>query len=135
MSDNFRVIEGDPESNVILHVPHASRLIPDDIRQDILLNDAQLIEELDEMTDTLTDEIAINAASQCGIKPWLFINSLSRLVIDPERFPDDREIMNEVGMGAVYRKTSTGEDLRSKNFSQESALLAVSYTHLRAHET
>ena len=80
------------------------------------------------MTDSLTDEIAINAASQCGIKPWLFINLLSRLVIDPERFPDDREIMNEVGMGAVYRKTSTGEDLRSKNFSQESALLDRYFT-------
>ena len=108
---------------MILHVPHSATFIPPDVRADILLTDSQLKSELDSMTDTKTEEIARLAAGRCEIKPWLFINKYSRLVIDPERFPDDREIMNKVGMGAVYRKTSTGEDLRSPDFAGEKELL------------
>jgi len=120
---NFEIIPGSLESPVILHVPHSSRFIPADVRTEILLGDRQLSAELDSMTDTLTDEIALLAAQKSEVRPWIFINRYSRLVIDPERFPDDREVMNAVGMGAVYRKTSTGENLRSPNFASESVLL------------
>ena len=120
---NFEIIAGDSQSPVILHVPHSARFIPDDIRSEILLSDEQLQAELDAMTDSRTDEIAELAGQKTPIKPWFFINRYSRLVIDPERFPDDREIMNKVGMGAVYRKTSTGTDLRGPDFHGEKALL------------
>ena len=114
MSEGFEITAG--EIPVILHVPHSSRQIPPDIRKDILLSDEQLKVELDEMTDSHTDKIASLAVADLSRQPWIFRNKLSRLVIDPERFPDEREIMNNVGMGAVYLKTSTGEQLRSKNF-------------------
>lgn len=120
---NFEIVEGSPDSRVILHVPHSATFIPPHIRAEIVLTDSQLQSELDSMTDTKTEEIARTAAGQCAIRPWLFINKYSRLVIDPERFPDDREIMNKVGMGAVYRKTSTGADLRSPDFAGEKELL------------
>ena len=120
---NFEIVEGSPDSRVILHVPHSATFIPPDVRADILLTDSQLQSELDSMTDTKTEEIARLAAGRYEIKPWLFINKYSRLVIDPERFPDDREIMNKVGMGAVYRKSSTGGDLRSPDFAGEKELL------------
>ncbi|CAB4893310.1 unannotated protein [freshwater metagenome] len=123
MAQNFEIIPGDPASSVILHVPHAARFIPVDVRSEILLDDAQLLTELNSMTDSRTDEIALAATEKSAVKPWLFINRFSRLVIDPERFPDDREIMNKVGMGAVYRKTSQGRDLRSTHFTGEKALL------------
>ena len=123
MAQNFEIIPGDPASSVSLHVPHAARFIPAEVRSEILLNDDKLLAELDSMTDSRTDEIALAATEKSAVKPWLFINQFSRLVIDPERFPDDREIMNKVGMGAVYRKTSTGQDLRSDDFSGEQALL------------
>jgi len=45
-------------------------------------------------------------------RPWRFVNQLSRLVVDPERFPDEREQMSRVGMGAVYTRTAMGEHLR-----------------------
>lgn len=120
---NFEIIPGSPQSPVILHVPHASRFIPSEVRAEIQLSDAELAAELDSMTDSKTDEIAIAAAEKSEIRPWIFINRYSRLVIDPERFPDDREIMNKVGMGAVYRKTSTGKDLRPADFRHENPLL------------
>lgn len=123
MAANFEIIPGDIQSPVILHVPHASRFIPADVRSELLLSDAELLEELNSMTDSRTDEIALAATVKAAVKPWLFINKFSRLVIDPERFPDDREIMNKVGMGAVYRKTSNGKDLRSPEFQGEKALL------------
>jgi len=128
MAANFEVIPGDLQSPVILHVPHSSRFIPADVRSELLLSDSELLAELNSMTDSRTDEIALSATEKSLLKPWLFINRFSRLVIDPERFPDDREIMNKVGMGAVYRKTSTGSDLRSPEFKGEKALLEA-YFH------
>ena len=113
MSDsNFEIVEGDPTSSVILHVPHSSRVIPDEIRSQLLLADRELEIELDEMTDSKTDQLALDARIRTDIKPWIFRNTLSRLVIDPERFPDEREAMNAIGMGAVYQRTSFGEKLR-----------------------
>ena len=51
MSGSFEVIPGAPGSRVILHVPHSSRAIPDDVRAGIVLDDAALEDELDAITD------------------------------------------------------------------------------------
>ena len=120
---NFEIVEGSPDSRVILHIPHSATFIPPNVRADILLTDSQLQSELYSVTDTKTEEIARRSAALSEVRPWLFINKYSRLVIDPERFPDDREIMNKVGLGAVYRKTSSGEELRSPDFAGERELL------------
>ncbi|NDA80877.1 MAG: N-formylglutamate amidohydrolase [Actinobacteria bacterium] len=125
---NFEIFEGDQNSSVILHVPHSSRVIPEDIRAEILLNDANLEAELDEITDSRTDFLAERAAIGARIKPSIFMNRLSRLVIDPERFPDDREVMNEIGMGAVYLKTSTGRDLRRVNKTRDQLMIDRFFT-------
>jgi N-formylglutamate deformylase len=88
------------DSPVLIHVPHASVRIPDDVRAGIVLDDAQLADELGAMTDHATDRIALAAAELVSAN--VFVNEWSRLVIDPERFPDEREVMGRVGMGAVY---------------------------------
>ena len=120
---NLRIIPGDPLSPFILHVPHSSRFIPEDVRRDILLTDDELHHELDEMTDSHTDVLAESAAKKSRIRPWIFLNTFSRLVIDPERFPDAREEMNSIGMGAVYRATSSGAPLREPDGVKEKELL------------
>ena len=116
MASNFEIIAGDSTSHIIIHVPHSARYIPAEIRQDILLSDTELEAELNEMTDSLTAEMVLHATANLTTPPTLFLNKLSRLVVDPERFPDEREVMNQVGMGAVYLKTSTGVALRDPNF-------------------
>ena len=116
MASNFEIISGNPNSQIIIHVPHSARFIPEDVRRDILLSDVNLETELDSMTDSLTAEIVLHATAGLTNPPTLFMNKFSRLVIDPERFPDEREVMNKIGMGAVYLKTSTGSQLRKADF-------------------
>ncbi len=67
------------------------------------------------MTDWYTDEL-FACISQMGGVAIKFINS--RLVVDPERFLDDKdEPMSSRGMRAIYFKTSKGRDLR-RNLSE-----------------
>ncbi|MFC6020738.1 N-formylglutamate amidohydrolase [Plantactinospora solaniradicis] len=123
MHAGFQVLPGDAGSGVILHVPHAGRLIPPTARRRLLLGDPELVAELDRMTDSHTDLVAARSAATAGRTPWTFVNLLSRLVVDPERFPDERESMRAVGMGAVYTRTSDGRRLREDDPAAEEELL------------
>ncbi|MEU9351908.1 N-formylglutamate amidohydrolase [Streptomyces griseoloalbus] len=113
---SYDFLPGAPDSPVILHVPHSAREIPGDVRSGIVLEDAALERELDHITDAHTAGIAQAAARAAGVAPWRFVNRLSRLVVDPERFPDEREEMLAVGMGAVYTRTTHKDVLRSDAF-------------------
>ncbi|MFF1510400.1 N-formylglutamate amidohydrolase [Streptomyces sp. NPDC058326] len=115
-SPAFRLHPGAPDSPVILHVPHSSRTVPPDVRAGITLDDAALERELDHITDSFTAEMAAGAAEAAHLAPWRFVNGLSRLVVDPERFPDEREEMLAAGMGAVYTRTTHREELRPDGF-------------------
>ncbi|MEU1212023.1 N-formylglutamate amidohydrolase [Streptomyces sp. NPDC005790] len=108
----FALVPGAPGSPVLLHVPHSSRAIPEQVRDGIVLGDEALEAELDHITDSHTAGLAARASESAAVSPWRFVNGLSRLVVDPERFPDDREEMLAVGMGAVYTRTTHREPLR-----------------------
>lgn len=109
---SYHLLPGSADSPVLLHVPHSSRTIPASVREGILLDDAALERELDHITDAHTAELAAEAARVARYRPWRFVNALSRLVVDPERFPDKREEMRAVGMGAVYTNTTHRAPLR-----------------------
>ncbi|CAN5571956.1 N-formylglutamate amidohydrolase [soil metagenome] len=99
-----------PAIPVVGHVPHSSTAIPGDVRDELLLDDDELQRELVRLTDWHTDDLF-------GWLPsWgaaMFVNRLSRLVFDPERFADDAlEPMAAVGQGAVYTRTTSGRQLR-----------------------
>ncbi|KLL95264.1 N-formylglutamate amidohydrolase [Rhodococcus sp. IITR03] len=123
MSTSALVTPGDARSPVLIHVPHSSRIIPPEIRADLLLTDVELAAEIDEATDTATDEIAAAALRHTGLRPTTVVNTLSRLVIDPERFPDAGEPANAVGRGAVYTRTCAGVPLRTEPYPRAAALL------------
>ncbi|WP_067548039.1 N-formylglutamate amidohydrolase [Nocardia crassostreae] len=130
--DNVELAPGAPESPVILHVPHSAREIPPAVRAGILLDDAALDAELDHITDAHTARLAAIAADRAECRPWQFVNRLSRLVVDPERFPDDREEMAAVGMGAVYTRTTQRIPLRPSDFDDAALLGRYFHPYARA---
>lgn len=122
MTPSFQLLPGTPDSPVLLHVPHSSRDVPPDVREGIVLGDEELARELDHITDSHTAALAAAAARSAAVTPWRFVNLLSRLVVDPERFPDEREEMRAVGMGAVYTRTTHREELRPQDFDERPLL-------------
>ena len=112
-------------NNIIFHIPHASRKVPDEQRPFIVLDDERLSAELLAMTDAYTDKL-FSAHSKAGDSIVQF--PISRLVVDPERFlDDDGEIMSKVGMGVVYWKTSKGELLRNPPSMEQKRRLLQDY--------
>jgi N-formylglutamate deformylase len=111
-------------SPVVLHIPHASMSIPEDVRSTFLLDDAVIERELLVMTDHLTDEIV--AGFRAEVDRVIF--GVSRLVVDPERFPDDvDEPMAARGMGATYTRLSFGEPLRVLSATERRRLMETYY--------
>lgn len=101
---------------VLIHAPHGSKEIPDLARGSLIIGDAEIESELLAMTDLHTDTLADNLNAKNTDKvPFAFINRVSRLAVDPERFLDDREEMLSVGMGAVYTHGSRGQEIRQDN--------------------
>ncbi|MFF2551784.1 N-formylglutamate amidohydrolase [Nocardia sp. NPDC058058] len=130
--ESVGLLAGAANSPVILHVPHSSRVIPAAVRVDILLDERELEDELDRITDAHTERLAAIAAERAQVSPWRFVNRLSRLVVDPERFPDEREEMLAAGMGAVYARTTHRKALRPADFDSEPLLDAYFRPYARA---
>ncbi|GAA1366820.1 N-formylglutamate amidohydrolase [Streptomyces beijiangensis] len=128
----FELIAGAAASPVILHVPHSARALPAAVRRSIVLDDVALGLELDHITDAHTAEIAAEAAASVPLTPWQFVNRLSRLVVDPERFPDEREEMRAVGMGAVYTHTTHRERLRAPETDEQPLIEAYFHPYAAA---
>jgi N-formylglutamate amidohydrolase len=128
----FALIEGAAGSPVILHVPHSARAVPPEVRRSLVLDDAALGLELDRITDAYTAEIAARAAASVPLTHWQFVNRLSRLVVDPERFPDEREEMRAVGMGAVYTHTTHRERLRAPETDEQPLIDAYFHPYAAA---
>jgi len=126
----FEITPGAASSPVILHVPHASRAITPAALPALRIDHDALTEELDHLTDAHTEVLAHRAAGFTKAHPWIFENKWSRLVVDPERFPDEREEMRAVGMGAVYTHGFAGRKLRDDDFVRDQALLQ---THFRPY--
>src|SRR5438874_6704243 len=106
--------------SVVVHIPHSSTVIPDDVRETFVLGDAALERKLLRLTDRYTDELF-------RLDPMLatsVVFGVSRLVVDPERFTDDAlEPMAAKGMGAVYTATTDGAPLRGPLDASERAEL------------
>lgn len=118
---------------VVLHVPHDSMVVPDEVRAQFVLSDEALRDELVRMTDHHTFALFAGHATGTGVVRA----QVSRLVVDVERFEDDaREPMAACGMGAVYVSTSQGAPLRRPLSADErKALLHAWYRpHHRAFE-
>ncbi|MBO4903047.1 MAG: N-formylglutamate amidohydrolase [Lachnospiraceae bacterium] len=104
---------------VIIHVPHASTLIPKEERRHFVT--CELERELAVMTDHYCDDLYDTGAEMVRFP-------ISRLICDPERFRDDAdESMSEVGMGAVYTKCSDGTPLKNVTKRHREEILRTYY--------
>lgn len=124
---NFEVIDNTATSPVIIHVPHGGTWIPAERQSEFLLSKDALEAEAHLMADLDTLQLAESVYSVSGSKPSMFLNQVSRLVFDPERFDDESEEMNAVGMGVLYTKTSDQEPLRALNPNLEAELKSLYY--------
>ena len=119
------VVASAPASPVIVHIPHASTTITPPAREHILLDDAELAREVVRLTDWHVDELF---AWTLSLGADLFINTISRLVFDPERFADDaEEPMAAVGQGVLYTRSTQGQPLREPNEARRESLIRNLY--------
>ena len=101
-------------SDLVLHIPHSSTVVPADVRRQLCLNDAALAHEVLRLTDHHTEALFGDVVRSLGATAIVF--PVSRLVVDPERFEDDAlEPMARVGMGVIYTKTADGGALRAES--------------------
>jgi N-formylglutamate amidohydrolase len=118
LAAHFRVIDNSVGSPVILHAPHGGRSIPPEHLGSYLLTEAELEAEKDVMTDHHTDTLIAAVSGASAV-----INDMSRFAVDVERFPDDTEEMNAVGMGVLYTHGSRGQEIRRVSPTDAAALL------------
>jgi N-formylglutamate amidohydrolase len=97
-------------------------MIPENLRDQIVLSDADLSAELTLMTDAFTDELFSLLLTTTIRFP------ISRLLVDVERFPDDAdEPMSKVGMGMIYTLTAYGNKLKRTLQPHETRHLVSQY--------
>jgi len=109
----------------LLHIPHASEYIPEDVTDQFVCSKMELRREVQLMTDHHTDWLVqlLEVADKSRI-----IAPVSRLVVDMERFDDDSvEVMSQVGMGAIYEKGSQQQTIRRKLTQLEKSKLLKKY--------
>lgn len=70
---------------VVLHIPHDSVFIPEDVRSSFLLSKQELEAELRRMTDHFTQALFAGRRGSAAV----IRAPVSRLVVDVERFADD----------------------------------------------
>ena len=95
---------GEPVSPVVIHVPHSSRLIPDEFCGQFRCS----LQQIDDAHAALVDhDTDVMASGFTSVVQFPF----SRLLLDVERFWDDSaESMAAIGMGAIY---AVDHELRS----------------------
>jgi N-formylglutamate deformylase len=107
---------------LILHIPHSKSSIPKQYRDHFVLSDSKLSNELLLLVDHFTDKLYE------GYKSVIF--QYPRLLVDVERFPDDKdEPMSKLGMGFIYTKCTDGSPLKRKLTVTEVEELRSIYDH------
>lgn len=92
-------VRPDSGPKLLIHVPHSSTKIPDDVWQEFVVSKDTIEKEILESADLYTDAMARQAWPEAAIVEA----EVSSIVVDVERYDDDgREEMAEVGRGVIY---------------------------------
>lgn len=109
----YRIV--DPPSDVtsvpiVANIPHAAAFIPPEYRAQFVLTDEELWAQHRAIVDWFTDELYAPIVRAGGVA---LVATMSRLLVDTERFIDDEvEMMAARGMGVVYTRTTDLTPLR-----------------------
>lgn len=132
MEKNYQFYDG--TSHVLIHAPHGGKQIPDLAYGSLIIDPEELSAEILAMTDSHTGQMALDVSAHAFAygkqrkNSAVFRNLTSRLVVDPERFPDEREEMNAVGMGAVYTHGSRRQQIRVDHPAIAQRLIKLYFT-------
>jgi N-formylglutamate amidohydrolase len=125
----FKVFRPLPERRlpIIVHMPHVSRWIPGEVEDTFCASHAELHVMHEAMRDLHVTNVFWDALHYGAS---LFVNDVSRLVYDPERYEDDEiELMSRVGLGMVYTRTLEGRPLRHPDPSGEMRRAVIENFH------
>ena len=114
---------------VIFHIPHASLSLPKELLGDVLVPYERVQREALETADLYCDALFDFPFGQKIVFPH------SRLICDPERFPDDaQEPMAQKGQGLFYTRLTDGTRFRTSEFRDtiKSSLYDSHHTELEA---
>lgn len=117
-------------SKVVCNIPHSNTIIPKWAQGDIIITQEELCSLIDFMTDKDIDKI------------WGFVPdknkevaTLSRLILDIERFRNDKdENMATKGMGLYYTHTPAGKQFRVKSTESYNKCLSLYDNYHRSLE-
>lgn len=109
---------------VICNIPHGSVNIPSKFKKNFIISDRELQNEAKKLGDLYADFLFSKLLEDYGG----IISKVSRLVVDTERFKDDKkEAMSSVGMGAIYEKNEDGKIIRKINETSRQILIDEIY--------
>ena len=109
---------------IVLHIPHASTIVPVDVLNQFLISREELENEIRLLTDHATDRIFTSAYP----KATACVFPVNRFVVDPERFADDsQEPMAETGMGVIYTHGTGQQPIRRALTHSERQILLDKY--------
>ncbi len=110
--------------NILIHVPHSSLYIPEEYCRTALISREELDEENRFVCDSGVAELIPPA-----LKENALIFPYSRLYCDVERFRDDREPMNALGMGYIYTHDTKGREIFTPAAEHRSAVDRIYDAH------
>ena len=112
--------------SIVIHIPHASKYIPDEYLKYFTLSKKDLEVEILKMTDHFTDELFDVSSHNIDLLKF----PISRLLVDVERFEkDELEPMSKVGMGCIYEKTYDGNSLKNVEYIKGELINKFYKTH------
>lgn len=96
---------------VIIHIPHDSIVIPNELIDgcEFALHPADFDAAVKKMADVGAYAIGSRYRTDCNIgTPYMIKSNVSRMIVDMERFDDEREEMNKIWHGVIYTTSDNG---------------------------
>lgn len=96
---------------VLIHIPHDSIAIPNELVDgcEFALDSSDFKVAVKKMADSGAYAIGNRYRTDCSIgTPYLIKSNVSRMIVDMERFDDEREEMNKIGHGVICTTSADG---------------------------